>query len=308
MRPRFKTRLKPNWRVPELNQTNWLLQLQQKTGKTAIEIESLIEEKTTRFGGLLSKEAALFLLAKEAGLTQTSELVQLVPINQLQNGMNRVDVFGIVKRVFAPKEFPNKTKPGTGKKASVLLADQTGEIYVTFWHHDTEKTHQIPTGAPILLRNVSVSSFNNQNQLQFGYRSQLQINPAQTKQIPVPVFEIQKTKINQLVPNSFGLYLQAQVDEIFPIKEFSRSTGETGKLQRVALTDETGEINGVAWNEKVRETENIKVGTVILLENCRAKTGWQNQTEISIDSGTRIVIVQEPEQTKEKPANEENLK
>ncbi|MBU0635402.1 DUF2240 family protein, partial [Candidatus Micrarchaeota archaeon] len=61
-----------------------LAKLQEKTGKTEEAINKQLEEKTKKFSGLLSKEAALFLLAKEAGITPNQDrLVELTPINQL---------------------------------------------------------------------------------------------------------------------------------------------------------------------------------------------------------------------------------
>lgn len=269
-----------------------LAKLQEKTGKSEEELNAIAEEKTKRFNGLLSKEAALFLLAREAGIFIEGKPLQPVPINQLQAGSSNIDVIGVVKRVFPPKEFQNKNKPGTGKKASVLIADSTGEIFATFWHHDAEKTLQIPTGTTILLRNVAVSSFNNQTGLNFGYRSELQLNPEQAQSVSLPKIELQKTKMGEIKNQAFNLNVEGIVDEIFPTREFTKSNGEGGKLQRIRLTDENAEIQAIAWNEKTQETENLKVGWRILLENTRSKTNLRGDLELSIDSNSRIVILE----------------
>lgn len=269
-----------------------LEKLKEKTGKNQAELEALAREKSQRFHGLLSQEAALFLLAKEAGITVDEKPLQPQPINQLQAGSTNVDVIGTVKKVFPPKEFQNKNKPGTGRKASVLIADATGEIFAAFWHADTEKTQTIPVGATLLLRNVSVSSFNNQTGLNFGYRSEIRINPAEAAALSLPTIEIRQTTLGEIKTPAVNLNVQATVEEVQPIYEFTKSNKETGKLQRIRLTDGEAELQAVAWNEKTTETDRLKPGMRILLENTRAKQNLRAEMELSIDSNTRIVVTE----------------
>jgi replication factor A1 len=267
-------------------------QLKKKTGKSEEELDAIAEEKTQKFNGLLSKEAALFLLARENGIVVEGKPLQPIPINQLLVGSGNVDVIGIAKRIFPVKEFQNKNKPGTGKRASVLIADATGEIFATFWHHDAEKTNTIPTGATVLLRNVSVSNYNNQTGLNFGYKSEIEINPKQANELTLPTIEIQKAKIGEIQEPAFNLNVEGKVDEVFAVHEFTKSNGEGGRLQRIRITDENNEIQAIAWNEKTSETENLKSGWKIRLENTRSKNNLRGETELSIDSGTRIVILE----------------
>ncbi len=279
-----------------VSSTEILAKLREKTGKTEEELNAIAEEKTRQFNGLLSKEAALFLLAREQGIFVEGKPLQPIPINQLQAGSGNVDVIGVVKRVFPAKEFQNKNKPGMGKKASVLLADSTGEIFVTFWYKDAEKTFSISTGTPLLLRNVSISTYNSQTQANFGYRSSLEQNPPQAKEISLPKIEVAKKTIKEITGSAFGINLEAIVEEIFPIKEFTNQKGEGGKLQRIQLKDSTASIQAVAWNEKVQETQLLKAGQAIVLENCRAKAGWQTGIELSLDANSRIVQTGEEKQ------------
>jgi replication factor A1 len=278
--------------MPLFSSQELLEQLKKKTGKSEEELDAIAEEKTQKFNGLLSKEAALFLLARENGIVVEGKPLQPIPINQLLVGSGNVDVIGIAKRIFPVKEFQNKNKPGTGKRASVLIADATGEIFATFWHHDAEKTNTIPTGATVLLRNVSVSNYNNQTGLNFGYKSEIEINPKQANELTLPTIEIQKAKIGEIQEPAFNLNVEGKVDEVFAVHEFTKSNGEGGRLQRIRITDENNEIQAIAWNEKTSETENLKSGWKIRLENTRSKNNLRGETELSIDSGTRIVILE----------------
>lgn len=270
-----------------------LEKLQTKTGKSKAELETLAEEKTQKFAGLLSKEAALFLLAKEAGAVESQALqlpAQPIPINQLQAGQSKVDVIAVAKQIFPVKEYANKNKPGTGKRASILLADQTGEIFVTFWQQDTEKLNAIPTGTILLLRNLSVNSYNGQTQLSFGYKSSLEQNPKQAKTLSLPPVRAEKKQLTELSLPAFGIHLEGILENLEPEKTFQNQQGEEGKLQRFSFRQGDEIYPGVAWNEKTNEISQCKVGQTILLENTRAKQGWKGQTELSVDKNTRIVI------------------
>ncbi|MDO8625645.1 MAG: DUF2240 family protein, partial [Candidatus Diapherotrites archaeon] len=91
-----------------------------KTGQTPEQAQARILEKTQKFAGLLTEDAALFLLAKEAGVETDALQAPLkpTPIGELTSGQTRVSVLAIAKTIFPPKTFANKTKPGTNKRQS----------------------------------------------------------------------------------------------------------------------------------------------------------------------------------------------
>lgn len=268
-------------------------QLSQKTGQTRDEIQEKILEKTRKFSGLLNEDAALVLLAKEAGITQTNHrLFSPTPLNQLSPTQGTADVIGRVKRVFETKTFPTK-KGTTATKATVIISDATGETFVSFWNSDAEMVTKIKTSDVLALHNVTVREFNSQINLNFGYQSKLELNPANFP-ADLPSFEKPVTPIANLSAPAFDVTVVVKVDEVFPIKEFSRPNSETGMLQRVKLTDETGEAILIAWNQKTSETSSLKPRQQIKIEHARAKHGLQGGMELHADQSTKITVLSEP--------------
>jgi hypothetical protein len=107
----------------------------------------------------------------------------------------------------------------------------------------------------------------------------------------LPTVEITKTKIGEIKQETFNLNVEGTVDEVFGLREFVKSNGEGGKLQRIRITDENSEMQAIAWNEKTEETSSLKPGWKILLENTRSKMNLRGDWELSIDAATRIVVL-----------------
>lgn len=267
-------------------------QLSQKTGQSRDEIQEKILEKTRKFSGLLNEEAALVLLAKEAGITQIPKRIfSPTPLNQLQSNQSTADVVGRVKRVFAPKPFTNK-QGGTGKKASVLIADSTAEQFVAFWNNDADLLDKIKTNDVLAIQNAVVREFNGQCQLSFGYASSLELNPAKIT-AELPSFETKIMKLSEIKEMAYNISVEAKIEEVLPIKEFSRQTGENGKLQRITLYDDGTELTAIAWNQKTEETNTLKPGQTVRFDNCRTKPGMQGGFEIHLDQNSRITVTAE---------------
>ncbi len=263
-----------------------------KTGKTREEAEHLILEKTQKFAGLLTDEAALFLLAKEAGIDpdQTPKQIQPVLIKDLEAGQTNIDVVAVAKRVYPIKEFPNKNKPGTGKRCSILLCDATGEIFITLWHQQTDLAKNVTTGTPLLLSNVSVTEYNGQKQLNFGYKSHLEPNPTQIATSELPSFKVAVQTLQQIEGGQNNLCISAIVSKIYPVKTFENDRG-TGEYRAFEVKDDSMILRCVAWNESVKQTESLSEGTKVTIENAYSKTNRNGETELHIGDTGRIIPI-----------------
>lgn len=105
--------------------------ISEKFGKNREEILREIEEKEKEFAGLISKEGAAKLVAREYGIS-VDEFTKFIPLSELVGGMKNVSVKGRVFRVYPPKEF--KRKDGSvGRIATVIIGDGTGFGRLIFW-------------------------------------------------------------------------------------------------------------------------------------------------------------------------------
>jgi len=78
------------------------------------------------------------------------------------------------------------------------------------------------------------------------------------------------------------------VQQIYSVSTFERSNGSQGKVMRLQLSDETGQITAVFWNEKVDELGDIKRGDYLQILNSRVKEGLNKQLELHVEKSTQI--------------------
>jgi len=103
------------------------------------EITRRVEAKRAKLSGLISKEGAAQIVAAELGINFDKEKLK---INELIDGMKRVNVVGEIIEIYPVREF--KTDTREGKVANLVLADDTGNVKVVLW--DTNHIELIETG------------------------------------------------------------------------------------------------------------------------------------------------------------------
>jgi ssDNA-binding replication factor A large subunit len=267
-----------------------LAQYLTKTGKSAADAEKAIKEKTQKFAGLLTEEAALFLLAKEAGVETDSlrPAVHPTPIRDLVNGQTNVRVVGAAKAIYPPKQFANKSKPGHSTRQSVLLADDTGEVYLTLWHEHTKLMDAVPTGAILEITNANVTEYNGQKQLNFGFKSRLVVDPAEHKNKLFPLSAPALTPLDQLRPNESRVCVQGTLSRLFPSKTFENDRG-SGEFRAFELTDESNIARGVAWNAATAQLEALKEGQLVRIENAYTKENRNGEVELHLGDSARVI-------------------
>lgn len=171
--------------------------LREKSGKTEKEIEKMIEQKKTKFAGLLTETGALFLIAKELGIefNLKNTIKEELLLNQIEEGMKNFDVAVKVNRVFAPRETEGKN--GKASYCNLEVFDSTEKTILTLWNKDIEKISSlgIKEESVILIKNCSAAKFREKKQLKLSPVSEIILNPVTKKE-----FESQKTrKISDLL-------------------------------------------------------------------------------------------------------------
>ena len=86
-------------------------------------------------------------------------------INELRNGMKRVNVEAKVVEKGNPREVTSRYKDETYKVADAVVADDTGSIKLTLWN---EQIDQVNVNDTIKIENGYVTSFKGEIQLNVG--------------------------------------------------------------------------------------------------------------------------------------------
>lgn len=118
------------------------------------DIERRIEAKRAKLSGLISKEGAAQIVAAELGINFEK---QKVKVNELMQGMRRVNILGKVIKVFPVRQY--KKEDREGKVANFVLADTTGNVRVVLWdtnHIGLIENNQVKEDSVIEISNAQL--------------------------------------------------------------------------------------------------------------------------------------------------------
>ncbi len=118
------------------------------------EIERKIEAKKAKLSGLISKEGAAQIVAAELGINLDQERLKIA---ELVQGMKRANLIGKIIKLFPIREYNKNGREG--KVATLLLADETGNIRVVLWdtnHISLIETNKIKEEDVIEIANANI--------------------------------------------------------------------------------------------------------------------------------------------------------
>jgi ssDNA-binding replication factor A large subunit len=260
------------------------------------EIIEKLEREKQKTNGFISDETLLRMIAAELGmemqnngaLTPTLSVVDLIP------NLNNVTVIGRVVAVFQPKTFNGNR---SGKFASFLVADENGILRVVLWN---DKTSIIESGKIKVGQIVRISHGYTKEgpggkvELHIGEKCEVEIDPQDVKARNYPTISKFTMKIGEITHahKSNKINVVGTVKKLFSTSTFEREDSSLGRVMRFLLTDETGEISAVVWNEKVDELEgNLKEGIRLQVVDARVRKALNEGVEIHVDAGTYVELL-----------------
>jgi replication factor A1 len=86
-------------------------------------------------------------------------------INELRDGMKRIEVSAKVTEKSDTREVTSRFKDQTLKVATALIADETGTIKLTLWN---EQINQVNVNDSVKIENGYITSFRGEIQLNVG--------------------------------------------------------------------------------------------------------------------------------------------
>jgi replication factor A1 len=100
-------------------------------------------------------------------------------------------------------------------------------------------------------------------------------------------------KIKDLVSNLNDVTLSARIIALWPIKEFSKSNGDIGKLLRILIADKTGTIKCVLWNGKAEQlaSEGDILGKIIRLSHAYTREDLTGSPEINCGDRCEVTVL-----------------
>lgn len=210
---------------------------------------------------------------------------KITSINQLSLKIPSCSIEGVITAYYPIKKFTRQN--GTeGKRASIQITDSTGLAYLTFWGEHCEKIKDIKEDQKVRITKLSPKA---------NYKDNTKIDLTATSSTQITIIENEAhlenslTKIGDLLEKGGLGNVEGKIQEIDDIRSINLKSGETRKLQKMILGDETGEIVVVIWGDKVNP--DLKIDDSIKITNINAKLStFSNEMEVSLRSKSIIEI------------------
>jgi replication factor A1 len=117
------------------------------TGLDRAEIERRVTDKQQELSGLVSKEGAAYIVAKELGLDLFQRVKRRLEIRNIAPGIKNLNLTARVYRIFEPREFEIDGKKSA--VANILLADQTGIVRLSLWDRQINLLSELKPGLAV---------------------------------------------------------------------------------------------------------------------------------------------------------------
>ncbi|KXB03881.1 hypothetical protein AKJ45_00030 [candidate division MSBL1 archaeon SCGC-AAA261F19] len=213
-----------------------------------------------------------------------------VKIADLDPELEDVDLIARVIAVTEPRTF-ERSDGSTGKVASLILADETGQTRASLWNDKADLSHKISQGDAIKIENAYArEGWGNTPEVHVGRRGRIILSPPKSETSRLPEFEKRLLKIDEVEPDMPVLDLAARVRRVFQPQEFERDDGTSGRVMNAILADETGTIRASFWDDMVEECQKLSPDDVVLFTNARSRMGLGDRPEIRVGKRTGIEI------------------
>lgn len=261
---------------------------------TREEVLKRIYEKKRSAEGYFLDEAAARIVAFELGVEIPKDEAQTswteLPIGNLVSGLNDVTITGRVIAVYPVQTF-SRSDLTEGKVARLLIANKTGTLKVVLWNHkaDLAETGKITFGQVIKVSHGYVrEGLDGKPELHVGDRGEIQISPPDIVEDEYPSITSFVEKIGAITGKHRRINVLGVAQRVYPISEFKRADGTSGKVRRLQLKDETGKITVVFWNQRVDELGDVNTGDCLRIMNARVKEQTNGLVELHVEKSTQV--------------------
>jgi replication factor A1 len=242
-----------------------------ESGFSEEELERQVQSKEKEFGGFMSKQGILFIIAKE---TDNNEQLYkefegeidyddfTIDISEVKESMSNIVLLGKILQIYETREFTRKD--GTpGIVGSFLLGDISQTIKVILWDDKVDITKNKFFRKNELIRIIGgycKMGRDNRLEVHLGRKGRIVLSPENVNknvenklnnleydqnQINLP--QKSTSKIKDLIERFNYIKKVQGLIQIEEFKEINTKTGEKTFLLKIILSDESKEIRIIIW-------------------------------------------------------------
>jgi replication factor A1 len=223
----------------------------------------------------------------ERGATPHEPVSRWTKVGSLRTGMFSVNVVARVAQFSEVREFTRRD--GTsGRVASVLLEDETGNIRLSLWDDDVDLIKDFKIGDLIAVENGYTRESLGAVGLNAGRNSTVIINPEDVQVIETR-HEEKLVEVQDLREGQTNIHIRGRLLETPLVREVETARGPA-TVASFRLDDTTGEVRVSVWRNLVKQVENLNPGALVRVENCQVRPPFEGVIQVSSGMFTRIVV------------------
>ncbi len=207
-----------------------------------------------------------------------------VKISEVKNGMNSLNVIGKIIDLGTVRTFQRKDGT-TGKVRNITIGDDTGKIRLTLWDAKADAS-ELRSGDAVEIMNAYAreNSFSNQTEMQLGSGGSI-VKSSAAVNYSEPLTPIADIGINA------SYSVSGHVSGLDEIREFERADGTKNRVSNIYVSDDTGRIKVALWGDHAGIVNELDIGSEIRIIDAYAKTGRNEEVELSAGARTSIQIL-----------------
>ena len=265
------------------------------------EIKKLVEKKRAELMGLISEEGALYVVAKELGVSLNGEKGKIsnnqIPkdtpesISQVSEGMKNILLFGRIREVYDIHKFTRK-QGEDGIVGSFILYDSSGEIKIVLWDEQAKiyaDERFVKNEILKLVNGTTKVSRRGDIELHIGSYSKVELCPNDVDYLKYPVIK-QLVDIGTINLTKKSVNIEGIVSQKFPIKEFTRKDGTNGKVGTLVLRDATGTTRVTLWDENTQKIKDFVDGDIVSITRLTPKLNTLDNESIELHGNSKTDV------------------
>ncbi|NHI83362.1 MAG: hypothetical protein EAX81_03570 [Candidatus Thorarchaeota archaeon] len=281
------------------------------------DILKMIDQKRNELGPeIVNEESAAMIVARDLGIDmqQVSNKARL-RIEDINENTRSVPLTAKIVSIGPVRTFTRKGEGGEGKVASIVVADETGQIRIALWDDITRvvSEKEVKVGDVIQIRGGYVRpGLGGALEINLGRQGGIKLlDEYELEDMDIDFKEAGVVEIASLRENVYDITLVGKIQRVFGLSIFTRQKDESeGKVLSTIIGDETGTTKLVFWDDDAEKMQDAREGEVIRVTGAYTKAGRYGDIEVhagrssTIERGLKIKIDAVEPESQEGPAVE----
>jgi len=296
-----------------------------ESGISEAELEKQVQNKESEFGGFMSKQGILFIIAKENGIyIQSPEISEQlyeefeeeidydefsIQLSEIKDEMRNIVLLGKILQIFETRDFTRKDGTG-GKVSSFLFGDNSETVKVVLWGDKADFSKNEYFRVNELIRIIGAyckKGKDNNLEVHLGKRGKIILSPEiPNKNLRLRLDSIKvksqngreiksksTSKIKDLVESfKYIKTIQGQI-KIEEFKEINKKSGEKTFLLKILLSDDSATIRVLIWGMFAIECLKIitEYDTVVISNVAVKENDYTREKELIFTKNSTLQIV-----------------